>query len=134
MMKVSKNNCQSNKNLIDFFKREVIKEGFVINPYEESYSEEQNNKRYRILLAKLICSGCDIFCFVDKKNGLFIKNEEDCFLDKIEKIIYDMKIKSFNKINDKNIDNFILMSGNIPHKPVNGMGYWSLNIVAKSNI
>lgn len=130
MMKVFKNSCQSNKHLIDFFNKDIIKEGFIINPYEESYNDNQNDKRYRILLAKLICNGYDIFCFVDKKNGLFVRYKEDCLL---EKIIEDMKIKSFNKINDKNIDKYVFMSGNLPHKPVNGMGYWSLNLVAKGD-
>lgn len=130
-MKVSKENCQNNKCLIDFFTDDFIKKGFIINPYEEKYNKNQNDKRYRILLAKLICNSYDIFCFVDKKNGLFVNNKEDFLL---QKIIDDMKIKFFNKINDKNIDKYIFMRGNLPHKPVNGMGYWSLNIVAKGDI
>ena len=44
----------------------------IITPYSTNYSDEDNTKRYKSMLSKLVYESYKVYCFADKKNGFFV--------------------------------------------------------------
>ena len=102
----------------------------IINPYIYSFSDNDNLRRYKSMLAKLVYEGFDVLCNKDRKKG-FIVNEGEgvSYREKMSRISdeFNVNVIFVDSINSYNISDFIKAP-----QPTNGMGRWALAKVAQS--
>tara|TARA_B100001939_G_scaffold319490_1_gene307691 strand:- start:918 stop:1274 length:357 start_codon:yes stop_codon:yes gene_type:complete len=102
----------------------------IINPYIYSFSDNDNLRRYKSMLAKLIYEGFDVLCHKDRKKGFIVSECENVsFKEKISRLSneFNVNVIFVDSIEKYNITDFIKAP-----QPTNGMGRWALVKVAQS--
>ena len=102
----------------------------IINPYIYSFSDNDNLRRYKSMLAKLVYDGFDVLCHKDRKKGFIISEGEGPSFKGAMSILsneFNVNVIFVDSINNYNITDFIKAP-----QPTNGMGRWALAKVAQS--
>ena len=102
----------------------------IINPYIYSFSDNDNLRRYKSMLAKLVYEGFDVLCNKDRKKGFIVSEGEGVsYREKMSRLSdeFNVNVIFVDSINNYNISDFIKAP-----QPTNGMGRWALAKVAQS--
>lgn len=102
----------------------------IINPYIYSFSDNDNLRRYKSMLAKLVYEGFDVLCNKDRKKGFIVSvGGGVSFREKMSRLSdeFNVNVIFVDSINKYNISDFIKAP-----QPTNGMGRWALAKVAQS--
>lgn len=102
----------------------------IINSYIYSLSDNDNLRRYKSMLAKLVYEGFDVLCNKDRKKGFIVSVGSGVyFREKMSRLSdeFNVNVILVDSINNHDISEFIKAP-----QPTNGMGRWALAKVAQS--
>jgi len=102
----------------------------IANHYIYSFSDNDNLRRYKSMLAKLVYDNFDVLCHKDRKKGFIIsEGEGHSFKGAISSLSneFNVNVIFVDSIENYNITDFIKAP-----QPTNGMGRWALAKVAQS--
>lgn len=102
----------------------------IINSYIYSFSDKDNLRRYRSMLAKLVYEGFDVLCHKDRKKGFIVSEGEGVyFKQKMSRLSDEFNVDVIFSDNIKKLD---ISDALKAPQPTNGMGRWALAKVAQS--
>jgi len=102
----------------------------IINSYIKSLSDNDNLRRYKSMLAKLVYEGFNVLCYKDRKKGFIVSEGEGVsFRVKMSRLSdeFNVNLMFLNDIENIDISNTLKAP-----QPTNGMGRWALSKVAQS--
>jgi len=103
----------------------------IINPYSSLYNKQDNIRRYRSMLAKLVYNEFQVYCYKDKEKGFLVFENNSIEFTKKTKNIADGFDTNITFLDDNNIRVNLEDMIKAP-QPTNGMGRWALASIANS--
>jgi len=109
----------------------------LINPFGEAYGFEDNKKRYKSTMAKLLYKEYGVYATSKPNVGFFVSSRgQDGLHEYIREIASGLGTDKFHLlykgVNDPVLE-IIHSEINEISGPVNGMGRWHLSLIAKKN-
>lgn len=103
----------------------------IITPYSSSHNKQDNTRRYRSMLAKLVYNEFQVYCYKDKEKGFLVFENKSRDFSKKTKYIAEEFNTNITFLDGNNIRVNLEDVIKSP-QPTNGMGKWALASIANS--